>query len=109
MISTGIIISLVQFLTHSAALIYLKLIKYKKCSFDQNMLNMLYLYELIYFLTLGYGLLEYVFDEKSLGINIALGFLFPLIYALIMVIVITFIFELRRLSQIFSYKDLSQY
>jgi hypothetical protein len=70
---------------------------------------MLYLYEIIYFLTLVYGLMNYLIDEELLGIKVTLAFLFPLIYAVIMVMVIAFIIELRRLAQIFHLKDLEQY
>ena len=57
------IISALQLVTHTIAIIYIKLIKYKQCSFDQNLIGMLYLFELAYALSFTYSLLNYTFDE----------------------------------------------
>ncbi len=70
---------------------------------------MLYLFELTYAMSFSYAMLNYTFDEDFVIIQFILSFFFPFINALIMVIMILFIFELRRLQHLFSTDDQEQF
>lgn len=61
------------------------------------MISMLYLFELAYAMSFFYAMLNYTFDDEFVLLQIGLSFFFPFINALIMVTMILFIFELRRL------------
>ena len=66
---------------------------------------MLYLFEITYAVSFVYALLNYAFDEKFVIVQLILSFCFPFINAFIMATLILFIFELRRLSLLFSIEE----
>jgi hypothetical protein len=69
------------------------------------MISMLYLFEITYAVSFVYALLNYAFDETFVIVQMILTFCFPFINAFIMATLILFIFELRRLSLLFSIEE----
>jgi hypothetical protein len=105
----AIVVSLLQLVTHTGAIVWIKFIKYKMCNIDKNMLSMLYCFEIAYGIFSVYSLLNYFFKDEFGKVQMVISFLFPFINGFIMVTLILFIFELRRLSLFFQHETLEDF